>query len=103
MKKIYLFEHSVGGEMVEQIASFDKDALLDHAHKVERDSPTEGPENDDDPSKAVWQHEHPTYDRPDNEIYFSYDQYLEMEEDELDYITITAIDFLDWETSPKTE
>ena len=102
MKKIYLFEHFVAEEVVEQLASFDKEALLDHAYKVERESPTEAPESDD-PAVAIWQHEHPTYECSENDstIYFSYDQYLEMEEGEMDCITIKEIDFLDWVTSPK--
>ena len=87
MKKIYLFQHFIGGDVVEQLASFDKELLIDHAHKVEKESPTEG----DD----VWIHEDSTSGNP-GVIYYSYDQYIRMGcYDDEDEIVIAEIDLLD--------
>lgn len=92
MKTIYTFQHWIGGEIVEEGASFDLQLIQNKVKEIQNENLDTPDEELDDDDKTWISH---TENATSNVIYYSYDQYArEAGEDEIE-VLIKVIPFLD--------
>ncbi|MEI6421165.1 MAG: hypothetical protein WCP55_03045 [Lentisphaerota bacterium] len=97
MKTIYVFQHSIDGEIVEEGASFDLEQVKTKVKEIQN----ENVDIEDEDGDETWVSH--TKNENTNVIYYAYDQYAREAGQEEIEILIKVIPFLDWKTSPESE